>query len=115
MKGIRIDTSLHEGVLVATLSGEIDLLNCDELGQELLASALAGGGAFVIDLSPIQYADSNGIRMLFVLAREFDRSRIKWAVALADASPLWRLFKVTTFDEVAAILPSVEDAAATLA
>lgn len=97
-------------VLVVTLVGEIDLVNHDEVGQDLFAAALAGGPRLVVDLDSVSYIDSNGVRMLFGLARELDHSRIEWAVALGENSPLHRLFKVTTFDEVADIHPSVDDA-----
>jgi anti-anti-sigma factor len=107
--------SARNEVVVAALVGELDLLNCDEVGQALLATALASGSRIVTDLTDLRYADSNGVRTLFVLARELERSRIAWAVALPEAAPLRRLFKVTTFDEVVPILPSVEDAIATLA
>jgi anti-anti-sigma factor len=66
----------------------------------------------VLDFTAVHYVDSNGVRMLFGLAREFDHSRIAWTVALSEDAPLHRLFKVTTFDEVAKIFPSVSDAIA---
>jgi anti-anti-sigma factor len=115
MKGVTIEIGADDGVVLATLGGEIDLLNCDEVGHELRAAALAGGAGMVTDLSAVRYADSNGVRMLFVLARELTQSRINWTVALNESSPLRRLFKVTTFDEIVPILPSVEEALAALA
>ena len=79
-----------------------------------MRTALDGGPLFVADLNGVGYVDSNGVRMLFGLARELDGSRIACAVALASDAPLQRLLKVTAFDEVVQILPSVDDAVAAL-
>ncbi len=107
-----IETEQRDDVVVATLVGDIDLLNHEAVGQELYAVALAAGPLLVVDFTAVDYVDSNGVRMLFGLAREFDHSRIDWTLALGENSPLQRLFKVTTFDEVARILPSVDEAIA---
>jgi anti-anti-sigma factor len=112
MKGRHIDTEQHDDVVVATLVGDIDLLNHEAVGEELYEVALAAGPLLVIDFAAVDYVDSNGVRMLFGLAREFDHSRIGWTIALGESSPLHRLFKVTTFDEVARIFPSVDEAIA---
>lgn len=114
MRGTHIDTERRNEVVVATLVGDIDLLNHEAVGEELYAAALAAGPLLVVDFSAVDYVDSNGVRMLFGLAREFDHSRIGWTVALGENSPLQRLFKVTTFDEVARIFPSVDEAIAAL-
>lgn len=103
-------TEQHDGVAVARVSGDIDLINHESVMQQLLQTAIGSGPRFVLDLSGVTYVDSNGIRMLFALASELEDSRIDWAVALGAASPLTSLFKVTAFDEVARIFTSVPDA-----
>jgi anti-anti-sigma factor len=115
MKGLEVDVQTTDDVAVATLTGELDLLNCEEAGDRLLAEALASSGGIVIDLTDVRYVDSNAIRVLFALARNLAQSRVPWAVALSESSPVRRLFKITTFDEVVPLLPSVEEAIAALA
>lgn len=112
MRGMRIETEREGDVVVATLAGDIDLLNHEAVGEQLFAAALAAGPRVVVDFNGVNYVDSNGVRMLFGLAREFEHSRIGWTVALGNHSPLHSLFKVTTFDEVARIFPTVSDAIA---
>jgi len=80
----------------------------------LLHAALEGGPRFALDLTDVQYVDSNGVRMLFELANELAQSRVEWAVALDDDSPVMRLLKVTAFNDVAQIFPTVADAASSL-
>lgn len=110
MSELRIATESRDDVLIATLAGDIDIVNHAEVSASLLTAALDGGPLLVTDLNSVNYVDSNGVRMLFALARELAHSRIGWAVALLDDSPLQRLFKVTAFDEVTPILPSIEEA-----
>lgn len=114
MKGVELDTTTRDGVLVVTLAGEIDLMNHAEVHEALIGAALDGGPLFVADLNDAHYIDSNGVRMLFGLARELEGSRISWVIALSGDAPLQRLFKVTAFDEVVRIVPSVDDAVAAL-
>jgi stage II sporulation protein AA (anti-sigma F factor antagonist) len=112
MRGLTVTTSTVGDVVVATLRGDIDLVNHEEAGEQLLATALAHGPLFVIDFDGVEYVDSNGVRMLFALAQDLENSRIEWAAALSEDAPLSRLFKVTTFDEVANICDCVSDAVA---
>ncbi len=114
MKRRHIDTEQRDDVVIATLVGDIDLLNHEAVGEELYEAALAAGPLLVVDFTEVEYVDSNGVRMLFGLAREFEHSRIGWTLALGENSPLQRLFKVTTFDEVARIFPSVDEAIASV-
>lgn len=111
---LRVETKRFEDVFVASLFGDIDLLTAEALGHDLFTAALEDGPLFVANLDGVDYVDSNGIRMLFALARELDHSRIQWAIALRPDSPLHALFKVTAFDASASIYASDEEAAAAL-
>ncbi|MBA3653904.1 MAG: STAS domain-containing protein [Actinobacteria bacterium] len=114
MKGLRIDTSAVGPVAVAALHGEIDLLNADETEQELLRLAMASAGGLVVNLDGVLYADSTAVRMFFTLVQDLRQARVGLTAAIADASPLRRLLKVTNFDEVVPTLPTVDDAVAAL-
>ena len=114
MKALRIDTATRDGIVVATLVGEIDVVNHAEASEALLEAALAGGPLFVTDLNAVDYVDSNGVRMFFDVARELQRSRIAWAAVLAPDAPLQRLFQVTAFDDTVQIFPSIDAATAAL-
>lgn len=114
MKALRIDTSTLDGVVIATLVGEIDVVNHDEVKEALLRAALAGGPLFITDLNAVDYVDSNGVRMFFDVARELERARIAWATVLAPDAPLQRLFQVTAFADTVQIFPSLDAATAAL-
>jgi anti-anti-sigma factor len=110
MTELRIELDVIDDVAVAKVFGEIDVVTHDDARLRLIAAALDGGPRFVIDLDGVSYVDSNGIRVLFALARELDHSRIEWGIALRNESPLHSLFKVTAFDEAASIFAAADEA-----
>jgi anti-anti-sigma factor len=57
-----------EGRLVVRLRGEIDLSNVEQLEQRL-GRAVEGFSVVVVDLSAIEYIDSQGLRLLTRLSR----------------------------------------------
>ena len=55
-----------DGVPVVVVVGEIDMSNAGRFREALGAGAEAGaGGAFVVDLSGVEYLDSAGINALY--------------------------------------------------
>lgn len=114
MKAISINVTHNGDVAVASLAGDIDMINHDEVLNALLSTALDRGPRMVVDLAGVNYVDSNGVRMLFELATELNQSRVEWAVALDEDSPLMRLLKVTAFAEVASIFSTASEAAGSL-
>ena len=72
-----------DGVVVASLSGEIDLSNATEITHALLGGVPNEALGLVIDLSEVSYLDSAGVRML----AELDH-RLGWrAQALRVVAP----------------------------
>ena len=59
----RLETSVRDGVLLAAISGEIDVSNAAAL-EERLADAAQGRPALVIDLTQVTFLDSAGVRLL---------------------------------------------------
>ena len=73
----------ENGVVVASLSGEIDLSNATEITDALLGGVPNEALGLVIDLSGVSYLDSAGVRML----AELDH-RLGWrAQALRIVAP----------------------------
>lgn len=114
MSNARIETAEQEGVVIAAVSGDIDIANIEELGQELRKAGLTSGIGLVIDLGDVRYIDSAGVTMLFAVRQELERARLRVAVAIPDSSPVRRLLKVTAFDEVVPTLPATDDAVSVL-
>ena len=66
---VRVDEDRTDGEVVVRVSGEIDLSNVDRLEQQLDA-AVEGCTRVVVDLSAIEYIDSQGLRLLSRLANK---------------------------------------------
>lgn len=56
-----------EGVVVATLTGDVDMTTADDIGAGLLSAVSNDAMALVLDLSGVDYFDSAGIRLLYEL------------------------------------------------
>ena len=66
-----LDIHQREGVLVAVLTGEIDLSNAARL-EERITAAADEGVPLVVDLTAVTFLDSAGVRLLdhLVAARQ---------------------------------------------
>jgi anti-anti-sigma factor len=66
-------TFQHEsGVLVARLTGELDMSNAEDIGAAVLEATPNDARGIVLDLSDVQYLDSAGIYVVFGM-----RSRLR--------------------------------------
>ena len=70
--GAWIEVESREGCLIVCLRGEIDLSNVDSVEQRI-EGELVGFPHIVIDLSEIEYIDSQGLRLLNQLSKRLAR------------------------------------------
>ena len=73
-----VTIAAEDGVVVASLTGEIDLSNATEITDALLGGVPNEALGLVIDLSDVSYLDSAGVRML----AELDH-RLGWRAQVA--------------------------------
>jgi len=57
----------HEHVVIAHVTGEVDLSNAGELGSALIDAIASDTWALVLELSDVEYLDSAGIQLLYRL------------------------------------------------
>jgi anti-anti-sigma factor len=102
----------HRGeVVVARVSGEVDMTNSEYVGGELTKSVPNEAPALVVDLSETRYIDSAAIELLFDLARRLSRRRQDLRLVLPAESPLRRVLTLTEISSVAPVHETVEAAA----
>jgi anti-anti-sigma factor len=100
-----IDSHVKADSARLTLSGELDIATVPRL-EEAVASVLAQGARrVVIDLSPLAFVDSSGLRMLIAF---HDRAAAEgWSLALVrPAEPSLSVFQITGAEEN---LPFIDD------
>ena len=100
-----------ESAPIATVIGEIDLSNAEELEERLgrLADSAAG---LVVDLSEVSYLDSAGIRLIFRLSETLSSRSGRLCVVVGPDSPLRRVLVLSRADAVVALSDSREGALA---
>lgn len=77
-----------EGIVLAEVSGEIDLSNAEDLRDEIAQWATNEDRGVIVDLTSVTYADSAGMNLLFVLARQLkDHGQIFGAVVPSESQP----------------------------
>jgi anti-sigma B factor antagonist len=95
------------------LRGEIDIATVPSLERALDTAIRNSRGAFVLDLSDVEFLDSTGLHVLLraraLLARE-DRA----LAVVCPSGPVRRLFEVAGIADLLFLFASREDAAAAL-
>ena len=105
-----VNISQHDDIVIARLSGEVDLANTPSVSAALLEAVPNDSAGVVIDLADVRYIDSVGIRMLFTLVRSLHASRQGMAIAVPPESPVRNLLKITHLDEATELRDSVDEA-----
>ncbi|WP_128374407.1 STAS domain-containing protein [Streptomyces cavernae] len=91
---------------VISVSGEVDLDNVAPLTQALASQAHSGGGAVVLDLSGIRFADSTTVNV--ILRANSDLGPRLRIAALSDN--IERLLDLVGVREMLPVYDTVEDA-----
>jgi anti-sigma B factor antagonist len=102
----------HGAVIVARLSGEVDMTNASYVGEELGSSVPNDATALAIDLAETRYLDSAAIELLFDLARRLRRRRQGLRLMVPPDSPLRRVLVLTDVRSAAPMHESLEAALA---
>ena len=107
---VHFDISAH--VVVATLTGEVDLSNamliCDAIGDATPNTALA----VVLDLGPVDYLDSAGIHLVYRLRENLRARGQKLLLAIPADSPVQDSLRLAGVTQHLPIAPSAAEALA---
>jgi anti-sigma B factor antagonist len=106
----------HDGLGDApgvAVRGEVDISVAEALEQALEVAILESAGAFVVDLSDLDFIESTGLQVLLrargLLGRE-DRA----LAVVCPHGPVRRVFELSGLSELFALFPSREEALAAL-
>jgi anti-anti-sigma factor len=100
------------GVVIARLTGEVDMTNAPYVRDELTRAIPNDALGLVVDLTGTRYLDSAAIELLFELARRLQRRRQQLRLALPPSSPLRRVLILTEISSAAPLHDTVEEALA---
>jgi anti-anti-sigma factor len=101
---------VEDGIVIASLTGEIDLSNAAEITDALLGSVPNEALGLVIDLSDVSYLDSAGVRMLAELDHRLGWRAQALRVVAPEASRSRRVLAIAGLERVLSITTSVQAA-----
>jgi anti-anti-sigma factor len=91
-----------DGMVLAEVSGEIDLSNAEDLRDEIAQWMTNEDHGLVVDLTSVTYADSAGMNLLFILSRQLtDHGQIFAAVLPSESQPRRAFDMVGMGDQIA--------------
>lgn len=102
----------RNGIVVARLSGELDLSNVADMEDALEQAAGTDAVGLVLDLAQVRHIDSAGVRMLFDLRRRLGQRRQELVVAVPQRA---RIHDVLDLLAVAETVPVFDDLDAAVA
>ena len=99
-----------DGVVIASLRGEIDLSNATEITDALLGGVPNEALGLVIDLSDVSYLDSAGVRMLAELDHRLGWRAQSLRVVAPETSRSRRVLVIAGLERVLSLETSVDAA-----
>ncbi len=103
----------HEHVvrqIVIELSGRIDAFHATGLRERIDKLFSEGISHFVLDLSHVQFLDSSGLAVLVSLLKRSKQSDGDVKMVMPESEAATRILRLTRFDKVFDIAPTVEEA-----
>lgn len=111
---VEMEIEQREGddVVVARLTGELDISAADSIGQRIAEAVPSSARGVVVDMSELEFIDSSGVSMLFALARRVGSRRQELRVVAPEGKPVARVLEIVEFDRAAPVHADVDSAIA---
>jgi anti-anti-sigma factor len=112
---IGVEIEQRDEVVVARLSGELDISVAETTGRKIADAVPSSALGVVVDMSGLEFMDSSGVSMLFSLARQVGSHRQQLRVVAPPGRPVSRVLQIVEFDRAAPVDVDVDSAVAELA
>lgn len=109
-----VEIMARERILVASVAGEVDASNVDDIRTRITAMIPNEALGVVVDLSEVRYLDSAGVGLLFELAGRLSAAGQHIRLTLPESSLVRRVLELTAVEAVAPIDTSLEASLAEL-
>jgi anti-anti-sigma factor len=109
---IKLEVDQRGDVVVARVSGELDVSGAPALGDEIADAVPTFAEGLVVDFTELEFIDSSGIAMLFGLARKLASRRQEMRVVAPSGEPVARVLDLVDFERAAPIHSDVDAAVA---
>jgi anti-sigma B factor antagonist len=105
-----LEVSMRDGIAVARLVGEIDMSNADELRIALASAMPTDARAMVLDLSGVDYLDSAGIRLIYLVSEDFGARRQRTHVVAPPDSVVADVLRIAGVIDHIGAAPTLDEA-----
>ena len=112
---VQVETSERDGIVVARVTGELDLAGAEPIGDELAAAVPTSALGLIVDFRELSFIDSSGVAMLFSLARRLASRRQQLRCVTPSDSPVARVLEIVEFERAAPIDSDLDQALAGIA
>jgi anti-anti-sigma factor len=109
-----VRVQIIDGMPVATVTGEVDIVNAGEIGGQLFAAAPNTAAGLIVDLSGVNYLDSRGVHLLFELANRLRMRHQGLHLVVPPRALIRRVLLLTHVDSVIPLHNDVDAAAQAL-
>jgi len=104
---MNIEKSESSGITILTITGRVDSTNAGAFEEGLVPQVEKEDTGMVLDLGPLEYISSAGLRVILMAAKAAKKGGVHFAIcALNDE--IAELFSITGFDSIVAIEPTIE-------
>lgn len=109
---VRVETSVRDGVVVARVTGELDVAGAEAIGEAIGQAVPNSARALVVDCTDLGFIDSSGVAMLFMLSRRLGSRRQELHCVAPEDSPVARVLEIVEFDRAAPVHSNLDEALA---
>jgi anti-anti-sigma factor len=110
----QLELGSRDDVVVARLSGEVDLSNVSDVGEQLAEAVPNSALGLVLDLTATEYLDSSGVHLVFELAERLGRRQQQLRVVVPAGAPIRRVLRIVELDDTVPVLATVDEAVAAI-
>lgn len=114
MRLAELDFELRERIVVAVVTGEIDLSNVGTIRDALTEGTPNHALALVFDLSRIDYLDSSGIQLIYRLREDLRVRGQELVLVIPSASAANAALRLAGVEHHIRTAPTVDEALASL-
>jgi anti-anti-sigma factor len=100
----------EDGIVIATLTGEVDMSNATSIRQQIVGSVTPDDDAVVVDLSELAFMDSAGLHSLVELGTVLDERRQQLLLCVPPGSTMERAVQIIGLPRAVSVHPSRDDA-----
>jgi anti-anti-sigma factor len=112
---IGLDIEEREDVIVARLSGELDISVAQPTGERIAGAVPSSALGVVVDMTALEFMDSSGVSMLFGLARQVGSHRQQLCLVAPPGRPVSRVLQIVEFGRAAPVHEDLDAAVAAIA